>query len=115
MAIQNHSKRPAYVAQRMDKLVKKRTGVTRHSTELFICGLKVKCLTTSPETLHECWYHKPQGRHWHFAVVRFSFQSEDGRLWTAKRAQTHDADHGYCLSITGFYDLKPAEIGLLQK
>lgn len=108
MAIQNHSKRPSYIAAKMDKQVKKRTGIDRHSRSLSICGLPVLRLVGAPECLRERWIKVSQGRSYHFAVMRFKFQAVGGQLYTALRAQCHDANHGYCLSITGFYNLTPA-------
>lgn len=108
MAIRNFSKRPAWVAQRMDDLVKKRTGVTRHQHQVTICGLKVQCFTDAPEIVRERWFKKPRGRNYHFAIMRFKFTDSNGQNWTALRGQVHDANHGYGLSITGFYNLTPA-------
>ncbi len=115
MAIRNHSKRPAWVAQRMDEQVKKRTGVTRHTTSITILGVPVVKLIGAPETLRERWYKKPRGRRYHFSIKRFVFQARDGQYWSALRAQTHDGDHGYCLSVTGFWNLKPAQNSTLPK
>lgn len=108
MAIQNRAKRPAWVAQRMETLVKQRTGITRHNTALTIKGLSVKNFIGAPEILRERYFRKPRGRRYYFAVVRFKFIAQDGQCYTVLRAQTHDADRGYCLSITGFWGLKSA-------
>lgn len=118
MAIQNHSKRPAWVATKMDKQVKQRTGIDRHSRSINICGLPVLCLMGAPEIVRERWIRKPRkhdrdgnkikGRTYHFAVMRFKFQAVGGQLYTAMRVQCHDANAGYALSITGFYNLTPA-------
>lgn len=108
MAIQNHSKRPAWVAAKMDVQVKKRTGIDRHSRSISICGLPVLRLVGAPEIVRERWHKVRRGRSYHFAVMRFKFQAVGGQLYTAMRVQCNDANHGYALSITGFYNLTPA-------
>lgn len=114
MAIRNHSKRPAALVERMDKQVRQRIGIDRHHPELTICGVQVKRLIKSPETIRERWIRKPawfdgvKGRSYHFAVLRFTFESPNGGIYTALQAQTHDAHHGYALSVTGFWGLQPA-------
>lgn len=119
MAIANHSKRPAWLAAKMDKQVKQRTGIDRHSRSISICGLPVLCLVGAPEIVRERWIRKPasygvtlgkriKGRTYHFAVMCFKFQAVGGQLYTAMRVQCHDANAGYALSITGFYNLTPA-------
>lgn len=108
MTIRNHSKRPTWVAQRMDEMVKNRTGITRHTTSITICGLLVQCFTDAPQIVRERWYKKPLGRRYHFSIRRFRFRDVNGQEWTVLRGQTHDGDHGYALSVTGFYNLKSA-------
>ena len=118
MAIQNHAKRPAWVAAKMDAQVQARTGISRHNTELVICGVPVAELR-SPEIVRERFYcvktgHKKSGApRYHtleFTLVRFMFKAKNGAWWTALRCQTHDRDRGYCVSVTGFWNLQSAEV-----
>lgn len=98
------------------RLVKRRTGVTRKTVSLTICGLGVKRMIGSPVILRERWLHIPRrefckgcpkGRTYHFAVVRFAFEAADGRLYSAKRVQCFNANSGLLQSLTGFYSLQP--------
>lgn len=114
MAIQNHSKRPAWVAQKMDKQVKRRVGIDRHNPQVKINGEAVMFADT-PEMIRERWCKNYGGRSYHFSIMRFKFRTADGRLFTALRGQCHDANAGYCLGITGFYNVKPAEILVFAK
>lgn len=107
MAIQNHSKRPAWVAQKMDKQVKQRLGITRHQPQTRILGQAVMFADT-PEMIRERWLGNRGGRKYHFSIWRFKFITENGQVFTALRGQACDANAGYCLSITGFYNIKPA-------
>lgn len=97
-------------------LVKQRTGVTRKTTSLTVCGLSVKRMIGSPVTVRERWLHEPRrefckgcpkGRTYHVAVVRFTFEAMDGRLYSAKRVQCFNANSGLLQSLTGFYSLQP--------
>lgn len=115
MAIQNHAKRPAWVAAKMDVQVLKRTGISRHNTDLFICRIPVASLK-SPEIVREKFYRvragtKKSGRpRYHtlcVSLVRVMFKAKDNAWWTALRCQTHDMERGYCVSVTGFWSLKP--------
>jgi hypothetical protein len=90
-----------------EKLVRRRTGLSRKNQQIKVNGLAM-ALTASPEIMRERWFKVPRGRKYHFALLRYNLRSEDGRHWTALQVQCHDADHGWMLSISGLYNLKPA-------
>jgi hypothetical protein len=115
MAMRNHSKRPAWAAERMEKQVRKRLGITRHDYTIVIHGVQMVGFVESPVTVRERFIKVPQGRSYHFAVKRFTMVDAQGCHWTALQAQAHDAHHGFALSVTGFYGLKSVSIPVLPK
>lgn len=115
MAMTNHSKRPAWAAERMEKQVKKRLGITRHKQDIVIKGVRMAGIIGTPEIVRERWIKKPFERSHHFAIKRYLMVDEQGGLWSAYQAQAHDANAGYVLSVTGFWGLQAVPIPLFTK
>jgi hypothetical protein len=104
-------------AEKRAKMIKRRTGLTRSNNTLVIGGLRVARIIGAPLTIRERQYHVARvnfarggkkGRTIHFALLRYTFQTADGRTCTALQAQAHDANHGYMLNVTGFWNVIPA-------
>lgn len=115
MAITNHSKRPAWAAERMEKQVKKRLGITRHKQDIVIKGVRMAGIIGTAVILRERWIKVPMGGKYHFAVKEYQMVDVQGRLWSCKQAQAHDASHGYVLSVTGFWGLTAVPIPVFTK
>lgn len=109
------TRRKFYAAKR-EKMVRRRTGLSRKNQQLILDNLPMALLNS--EIVKERWifksaidhsgYRTGRGRRYHFMLMRYTFQSPDGRRWTAMQAQAHDGDHGWMLNITGLWGLKPA-------
>lgn len=99
------ARRKFYAAKR-EKMVRQRTGLSRKNQQVRLNGLPL-AIVGSPEIVKERWHKQPYGRRYHFMLMRYTLQSEDGRRWTAMQAQAHDGDYGYMLNITGLWGLKP--------
>lgn len=116
MTIRNASKRSVKRAATIDAIVLARTGVSRHTRALAIKGVRVQGFITAPVIIRERWVHVPRhynyagerkrGRNIHFAILRYSFRGADGLGYSALQGRVCNADKGYALSVTGFWNLK---------
>lgn len=116
MTIRNASKRSASRAAHIDAIVLARTGVSRHTRVLAIQGVRVQSFITAPVIVRERWIRVPRhynyagekirGRNYHFAILRYSFRGQDGLAYSALQGRVCNADKGYALSVTGFWNLR---------
>lgn len=98
--------RRKFYALKRETMLRKRLGLTRKNQQIRIGGMAM-FLTASPSIMRERWFISDyNGRKYHFAVLRYSLRSEDGRNWTALQGQCHDANRGYMLNVTGFWNLE---------
>lgn len=100
--------RRKYFSEQRAKMIKRRTGLTHKNHTLIIRGITIQQIVGAPVIVRERWCRQPLGRSYHFMLLRYTLRTTGGDLWTALQAQTHDANRGYMLSITGFWDFKPA-------
>jgi hypothetical protein len=110
--------RRKYFKEKREKQLKRRTGLTRKNQQLFLRGVKV-ALAETPVLIRERIYRKYMGRHSrrtgapkcdniHFSIWRYTFQGDNGTIYSVLQGKVFDADNGHCVSVTGFWGLTPA-------
>lgn len=96
-------KRHSEQAVAWEKLVKKRTGVTRTQPQAIVKGMPIARLIGPPEIVRERWY----GQRLYFCILRFRFQTADGQIWTTLQARCISLRAKYTRSISGFWNVQP--------
>lgn len=105
--LQQKARQKAWNAAK-EKMIRERTGITRHSHKVIVQGIPVARMLETPKMLRERWGVKRNGTRICMELWRFIFQADDGRVFTVKHFSIHETKHGYMLSLSRFYDLKPA-------
>lgn len=101
------SKGTRYSRERVDYERETRLGFTRKNPRIHACGMPVRRLITT-ELRREHWLRCPYDATYHAAVLRLTFEDEQGKHWTALQGRVFNASDGYLVSITGLYAIKPA-------
>ena len=104
---QEKARRKAWNATK-EKLIKQRTGISRHNHKIIIQGVPVHHLLEMPKVLRERWGKNQYGTRICMELRRYVFQADDGRTFTVKQMQVHETKHGYLLTLSRFYSLKSA-------
>jgi len=91
-----------------EKLIRERTGITRHNHKLTIQGVPVHHLIGAPTIACERWGKNQFGTRIHVALLVYRLQADDGREFTVRQAQVHETKHGYMLTLSRFWGLTPA-------
>jgi hypothetical protein len=104
--------RRKHYAQKREKMLKERTGLSRKNHTPIIGGLRVRRFIDAV-LVRERWIRVPYGRNYHFMLLRYVYEAEDGQTYSAMQLQCHDADHGWMLNVSRFYAISPLETPLL--
>jgi len=100
--------RRRHFAEKRETMLRRRLGLTRKNHTLIIQGVTLRSMIGSPAILRERWIRVPYGRHFHFMLIRITFQAQDDKTYSALQLQCHDADRGYMLNVSRLYGLTPA-------
>lgn len=91
-----------------EKIIRERTGITRHNHKLTIQGIGVHHLIGAPIIARERWGVNKHETRIHVALLVYRLQADDGREFTVRQAQVHETRHGYMQRLSRFWGLTPA-------